>query len=291
MAVSTAVTHLPLSPNATHKPIPMGTVFGALRIDSEPFRIEGRCPSHVYYECVCTCGKRRPFYSARLTTKVNPPRSCGCGAGGSLATTICAGCGKNSKRGRLCGKCHYEKHPKQHQTWVNSLRNNSHDFLRWRLYQAKSKSTRAKSTGKKYRTVTITWEELKAMWDAQDGKCALSGLPMTTDKDSMYAASMDRIKSDGDYTTENVQLVCHAMNIAKGPWEDREFREFLRLLRSEPVSFPELVRQNPSAHERCCGLHHAGGRPELPGLLEQVGSPDAGLAPKDVLPGAGVGGV
>ena len=61
------------------------------------------------------------------------------------------------------------------------------------------------------------------MWEMQDGKCALSGMLMTHQRDGTYGdrkqkdfnASIDRINPQGPYVRENVQLVAARVNTMK----------------------------------------------------------------------------
>jgi hypothetical protein len=64
-------------------------------------------------------------------------------------------------------------------------------------------------------------EDLMQLYFRQSGVCALSGIPMTfaaserTHGRSRTNISIDRIDSRGNYTLDNVQLVCVAVNIMK----------------------------------------------------------------------------
>ena len=65
----------------------------------------------------------------------------------------------------------------------------------------------------------IEKEDLLALWEEQSGKCAISGILMTTAKDGSgkkeFNASLDRINPDFGYNKENIQLVCHRVNLMK----------------------------------------------------------------------------
>ena len=55
------------------------------------------------------------------------------------------------------------------------------------------------------------------------GRCEATGLPFdmaTGDGLNPWAPSLDRKDSAGGYTADNVQVVCTAYNLAKGPWGD-----------------------------------------------------------------------
>jgi len=62
-------------------------------------------------------------------------------------------------------------------------------------------------------------EDLVALWQKQEGKCAVSGVFLTHHKDGSgrkdYNASIDRISGDRGYTPQNIQLVAYRINIMK----------------------------------------------------------------------------
>lgn len=72
----------------------------------------------------------------------------------------------------------------------------------------------------------LTPENLYDLWAHQQGRCALSGLFMTTEPDAgpegRFNATIDRIDPDGPYTTENVRLVAKRVNYMKGKQSDTE---------------------------------------------------------------------
>lgn len=88
---------------------------------------------------------------------------------------------------------------------------------------------------------TITSETLLAMWKEQDGKCALSGAPLThqtrgdtsgtrTVLSSPTNVSVDRINPSGPYSRENTQLVCANINIMRRNMPLDEFTMWCRLV-------------------------------------------------------------
>jgi len=75
--------------------------------------------------------------------------------------------------------------------------------------------------------VQITKEDLRELWDHQQGKCAVTGLHMTyfpraQRKSTGLNASVDRIDSDDIYRKGNVRLVCSKVNVMKGAGEDAD---------------------------------------------------------------------
>lgn len=73
----------------------------------------------------------------------------------------------------------------------------------------------------------ISVEDVRELYEEQDGLCALSGVLMTTHRDGTGAretnASVDRISPDVGYRRNNIQLVCWAVNKMKGTLNQAEF--------------------------------------------------------------------
>lgn len=81
--------------------------------------------------------------------------------------------------------------------------------------------------------VDLTIAYLENLWVEQDGKCAISGLPMQHKSplvSPLEQASLDRIDSDVGYIQGNVQFILLPLNYAKGQVSDAEFRAFYALL-------------------------------------------------------------
>lgn len=71
----------------------------------------------------------------------------------------------------------------------------------------------------------------RRMWEAQGGRCALSGLPMTGVAGGgrgpdLCKLSIDRVDSGRNYSRDNVQLVCLAVNMMKSTFTSEEFLFF-----------------------------------------------------------------
>ena len=88
------------------------------------------------------------------------------------------------------------------------------------------------SKGKRQLEVEIEVEYLEDLWEAQNGRCALTGVQMTTKFGSLFAASPDRVDSSRGYVKGNVQLVSKAANLAKGSASDEDLREWIAAIRS-----------------------------------------------------------
>tara|TARA_R100001463_G_scaffold9480_1_gene28579 strand:- start:941 stop:1438 length:498 start_codon:yes stop_codon:yes gene_type:complete len=111
---------------------------------------------------------------------------------------------KNTIRGD-CNACKYAKR--------NAIETSTPHRYLTRL------ATRLKSSRRKTHDWNLVPEDLHALWDIQNGRCAVSGIQMTHHVDGRgvkeFNASVDRINNDIDYTPQNVQLVCYRVNIMR----------------------------------------------------------------------------
>lgn len=79
--------------------------------------------------------------------------------------------------------------------------------------------------------VEITMDDLQQIWDAQEGRCALSGRPLVMRRgahDTNSTASVDRINSNLGYHPANVQFVHKHVNIAKNNLDETDFFQLCR---------------------------------------------------------------
>lgn len=88
--------------------------------------------------------------------------------------------------------------------------------------------------------IDLSIEHLLNMWREQEGRCALTHLPLTTKFGDMYSASIDRCDSMGEYTPDNVQLVGLSANLAKREYSNHAFGEWLAQIRipTIPIRVP-----------------------------------------------------
>ena len=82
------------------------------------------------------------------------------------------------------------------------------------------------NSGKKIES-SLKKEDLKDMWDAQQGKCSVTGLHMTYASRPMrdstgLNASVDRIDQSKGYEKGNVRLVCFRVNLMRHSGEDAD---------------------------------------------------------------------
>jgi len=134
----------------------------------------------------------------------------------TLSTKMCPSCKQTldesefSKGRVICGQCKTEKA-------ISGISASYETYLR-NLY-SKSKSNVKRGMRGPEVTFEIEPEDVIALWEKQNGKCAISGVYLTHHLDGSgkkeYNASIDRISGDKGYTIHNVQLVCYRINIMK----------------------------------------------------------------------------
>jgi len=168
----------------------------------------------------------------------------------------------------VCFACLGKKHRARNMEWAKKKYREDHEWREKYLLRCKEKRKRRQEAGlfKKYlessvrrwlysRTMRarthanrskfkydLSLDFLCDLWEKQKGCCAISNLPMTTKFNSLYSCSIDRIDSTKGYTEDNVQLLCKAINYAKGHSSREEFTEFMARLKmalGEKVSITE----------------------------------------------------
>jgi hypothetical protein len=93
-----------------------------------------------------------------------------------------------------------------HQTWYDT----PDRWINRHLFQNSKKNAKAKNIPH-----TLTLDSVHKMWEEQNGRCAISGVPLTWGKKSITNASIDQIYPSAGYHLDNVWLVCLGMNTLK----------------------------------------------------------------------------
>jgi hypothetical protein len=84
------------------------------------------------------------------------------------------------------------------------------------------------------REFSITLEDLKNLWNQQNGICAVTGLELIiksfddNQSKSPLQASLDRIDNSKGYTKDNIRFVCLMFNYARNNFTDEETLEFFK---------------------------------------------------------------
>jgi len=136
-----------------------------------------------------------------------------------------------------------EKHYSHLKQWTGKLNdnfiksaNNRKDEYSPFKYFIKQAKFRAK-TKVKFKTYNITLDSLKALWENQDGKCAISGVKMelpatlSENRGSPFCASLDRINSEVGYMQGNVQFVTQFCNLGKRDFETEKILNFIQAVK------------------------------------------------------------
>lgn len=80
--------------------------------------------------------------------------------------------------------------------------------------------------------VSLTIDDIVEIWHAQNGLCALSGIPMKSNRGArggvFNSPSIDRIVPSAGYHRANVRLLCFAVNAGRGTLRDDEYVEVCR---------------------------------------------------------------
>lgn len=86
---------------------------------------------------------------------------------------------------------------------------------------------RAKSRGKFKDEVTIIVDDIVKLWVEQQGLCAVTKKPMILIgvKHHPHLITVDRIDCNRGYHRDNIRLVWHWVNVARGAWGDRVMKE------------------------------------------------------------------
>lgn len=95
---------------------------------------------------------------------------------------------------------------------------------------------------RKRKFTDIEVDDILNIWIAQQGKCALSSIPLelpnskSSCRDIRTCASLDRIDSNGGYTKDNVQWVSASINYLKGSLSQRDTIELISWIRNNNAS-------------------------------------------------------
>lgn len=85
----------------------------------------------------------------------------------------------------------------------------------------------------------LTLQDLKTLWESQNGICPYTRIKMDLpsgskpDKEGLPArASLDRIDSSKGYVRGNVEFVCLSVNYAKNGFSKEQMQDFIRQIRN-----------------------------------------------------------
>lgn len=120
-----------------------------------------------------------------------------------------------------------EKAREQDRVWANNNRDKISDKnkKRYTNLTLDQKFTQLVKTANERKRVNcfITVEHLHDVWQRQEGLCAYTKLPLSSEAHQLNTVSLDRIDSDKDYTADNIQLVCVPINRMKLDYTEDQF--------------------------------------------------------------------
>lgn len=130
----------------------------------------------------------------------------------------------NNSRSTKCKECSW------HSKRINT--NQSTESYFSRICANQRYSHRKKLRGKEPDGFSLTPEDLMQIWERQDGKCAYSGILMTSYRDGISRvdlnASIDRRDPARGYTLDNVHLVCNRINVMKHTLDENMFMWWIK---------------------------------------------------------------
>lgn len=131
-------------------------------------------------------------------------------------------------------KANPEKAKQQDRRWYNNNREkvrikNKKRYTDLTLDQKFEQLIKTASARKKVKCF-VTVEDLHGIWQKQNGLCAYTKLPLTSQAHQLNTVSLDRIDSDKDYTVDNIQLVCVPINRMKLDMTEDQFIKFCQLV-------------------------------------------------------------
>lgn len=115
---------------------------------------------------------------------------------------------------KRCNRCKQTQNKNARSNYSDEKRLEKILQVRWLNAKDRAKS--------KNRLFDITKQDLMDLWNKQEGKCAISKIPMTFNIDSgrnPYNVSIDQINPAQGYTKDNIQLVCMCVNQLKSDFD------------------------------------------------------------------------
>lgn len=171
-----------------------------------------------------TCNELKDISEFGLTRNPDNPKSTNYRAQSKLYKSKCKACDAayarawRKKNKNYHGSGLLSKYPAKDRKLLSCISS--------KLWNCKSNNKQRK----KGLVFEITRDWLFELFHKQNGLCAISGLEMTAEVGSLRCLSIDKIDPYGDYTKDNVQLLCWAVNRAKGEIKQQEFIKLCKII-------------------------------------------------------------
>lgn len=96
---------------------------------------------------------------------------------------------------------------------------------------------------KRNKDFNLTYEDLEAQWNKQDGICPYTKIPLSLRHykdqcDIKYRASLDRIDSSKGYTVDNIEFVSLPINYMKTTMSKEQVLSYIQLIVNNLVEMP-----------------------------------------------------
>lgn len=121
-----------------------------------------------------------------------------------------------------------------------SAASNLHTFLRRLIDDAKSSSKKRREKRVFDEPFDIYLLFLEELWEKQEGKCALSGIPMNHRPHCDFKCSIDRIDNNKDYIKGNVRLVICELN-TRNQWTHEKIKYLREYDKKEHSDIKEIT--------------------------------------------------
>lgn len=144
-------------------------------------------------------------------------------------------------QGRRCRLCE----SKRAQTYQQTVSGALHTLLEHAKSRAKERAKLGRGLAGE---CTLTYEELRIIYDRQEGRCVFTGKIMSFTPHARWRISLDRIDPEKGYTKENVRLVAMELNVTR-TWTWAHVREMLQL-RSSPNIDVDYIIASIMKHDR-----------------------------------------
>lgn len=136
---------------------------------------------------------------------------------------------------RSCSGTAYVSHLKKYAGLYNgnlTPGSSKDEYSDFRVYLRRSRN--------RFKEVSVTLEDLKQVWDKQNGICVYTGVRLirpneTKENDPLTTASLDRIDSSKGYVKDNIQFISMAANYAKNKMTHEKMVEFCQILQVQEV--------------------------------------------------------
>ena len=125
-----------------------------------------------------------------------------------------------------CKSCISEKQASYHKRTWGEEKLQYTAFKRTKSVRSYLQYLRSKAVQRKKAGEVVSLDALELLWQIQQGRCALTGWPMTMELANGVVStncSLDRKDSKIGYVVGNVQLVCRAANVAKSDLSSADF--------------------------------------------------------------------